>query len=40
MQYFMVPDRAAAMPNLPLFKIIMATLNPPPTPAQPTQINK
>lgn len=28
----MVPDKAAAMPNLPLFRMFIATLNPPPTP--------
>lgn len=28
----MVPERAAAMPNRPLFRIFMATLNPPPIP--------
>ena len=27
-----VPDNAAAMPNLPLFRMFMATLKPPPTP--------
>lgn len=28
----MVPDKAAAMPNLPLFRMFIATLKPPPTP--------
>ena len=28
---FIVPDKAAPIPNRPLFKISMATLNPPPT---------
>lgn len=31
MMPFMVPARAAAMPNLPLLRICMATLKPPPT---------
>lgn len=31
MMPFMVPARAAAMPNLPLLRMCMATLKPPPT---------
>ena len=30
-QVFIVPLKHAAIPNLPLFKIFMATLNPSPT---------
>ena len=33
MQNFMVPERAAAIPKRPLFRMFMATLKPPPTPA-------
>ena len=32
MQYDIVPDKAAAIPNLPLLRMFMATLNPSPTP--------
>ena len=34
MRLFIVPDRAAAIPNLPLFNIFIATLNPPPIPVK------
>ena len=37
MQNFMVPERAAAIPNRPLFRMFMATLKPPPTPAAHTR---
>jgi hypothetical protein len=30
----MVPDKAAAIPNRPLFRMFMATLNPPPIPEE------
>ena len=31
---FMVPDRAAAIPNLPLLRMCIATLKPSPTPVK------
>ena len=34
----MVPDNAAAIPNRPLFKMYIATLNPSPTPKYATNI--
>ena len=37
-QLRMVPDNAAAIPNRPLFKMYIATLNPSPTPKYATNI--
>ena len=34
MQNFIVPDKAAAIPNLPLLRIFIATLKPPPSSEQ------